>query len=152
MGRISRRKLNTLLEKRLYQLFWQHLADLKTTDLVEEFLHSLLTHTEQVMLAKRLAISVLLSRGFSYQDIDETLKVSKSTIATIQRQLLAGASGYVKAVKKIQNQKAQENFWDAIEELILKFSLPARYGSPAFQRKSELGKSLYNRKLVRNNL
>src|SRR3990167_9459780 len=100
MGRISHRKLDTWTEERLHEVFWEHLASLTTPVLVKEFLKSLLSYTEQVMLAKRLAIAILLSRGFTFEAIDQTLKVSKSTVNTVKKQLLLGAAGYTRAISQ----------------------------------------------------
>ena len=152
MGRVSRRHLNKFMEDRIYAVFWEHLALLKTPSLIKEFLHSLLSATEQVMLAKRLAIALLLSRGYTYKEIDEAIKVSKATVATIHRQLLVGAPGYTKAIKTIQDRKTKEARWDALEETLLKLSLPARYGSNKYRVKSQIGKELYKRKLNRSQL
>ncbi len=43
----------------------------------------LLTNTEKIMLAKRLAIICMLGEGFSFEDIQETLRVSPSTVGRI---------------------------------------------------------------------
>lgn len=150
MGRISKRRLHSLIEERIYQIFWEHLASLSTPTLVAEFLRSLLSHTEQLMLAKRLAIAILLSRGHNYQKIDDALKVSKATIATVDRQMITGASGFEKAVQGANKRKAKEALWDSLEEVLLRASMPARVGSARHRIKSVIGKDLYNKKLQRS--
>lgn len=152
MGRISKRHLNQAIEERIFALFWQHIASLSTPFVVAEFLQSLLSHTEQVMIAKRLAIAILLSRGYSYQYIDDTLKVSKSTIATVDRQMISGAPGFKHAAHAVDKRKAQEEMWDSLEEVLLKIALPARYGSVRHQLKSIAGKGLRKRKFQRENI
>lgn len=146
MGRISKRKLYEELENRIYEMLIEHLASLRTQLEVKEFLHSLLSHTEKIMLAKRLAIAALLSRGYTYQQIDDALKVSKATVAIVHRELLLGASGYDKAIQSIKRRKEKEALWDSLEELLLKFSMPARHGSVRHTIKSESGKELLKRK------
>ena len=98
MTRVSRRRVNTLIETRIYEVFWEHLAQLNTSNLIREFLQSLLSHSEQIMLSKRLAIALMLAKGYTYASIDDTLKVSKATITTIHRQLNTGAPGYTRAI------------------------------------------------------
>lgn len=146
MGRVSRRKIHPELEERIFEVFWRYLASLKYSKDIQIFLVSLLSHTKQVMLAKRLAIAILLSKEYTYERIDDSLKVSKSTVGTIHKQLLTGAEGYKKAIKQILNEEKKESIWYALEELVLKLSLPKQYGSAAWQKKSESGKTLARKK------
>lgn len=146
MGRISRRRINPEVEERVFGIFRNYLAHLTNPLDIQEFLLSLLSYTEQVMIAKRLAIALLLSRGFTYEHIDDTLKVSKSTIGTVHKQLLIGALGYKKATFHILNREKQENLWNKFEEIILKLSPPKTYDSGAWTKKSKEGKALAKRK------
>ncbi|MBI2036373.1 hypothetical protein HYT17_01980 [Candidatus Microgenomates bacterium] len=146
MGRISRRKIDPEVEERIFEIFWDYLAHLGKQEEINEFLISLLSYTEQVMLAKRLAIAVLLSRGVTYEYISETIKVSPSTVGTVHKQILIGAPGYLKAIKHIKSQEQQEKLWNKLEEVLLKLSPPKRYGSPAWEKKSTAGKVLAKRK------
>jgi uncharacterized protein YerC len=152
MGRVSKRKIDPEIEERLFKIFWGLLAKLKSSAEIQEFLKSLLSYTEQVMLAKRLAIAVLLSKDYNYEEIDQTLKVSKSTVGTVHKQLLIGAAGYKKAVEKILHQEKIEDFWDKLEEIALKLEPPARYKSARFDAKSEAGKALIKRRRKRSAL
>ena len=145
MGRVSRRKVNPEVEERYFEIFWNLLAQLKSPTEIKEFLASLLSYTEQVMLTKRLAIAVLLTRGYNYEEIDRVLKVSKSTVGTVHKQILVGAVGYKKAVVKILRQEKIDDFLDKLEEISLKISRPAPYGSLRFENKSNAGKSLVKR-------
>lgn len=133
----------------MFNLFWQWLAKLDQPTEIREFLQSLLSYTEQVMLAKRLAIALLISKGYTYEEVSSILKVSTSTVSTVHKALLVGSPGYQKAVTFLQKNAETEIFWDNLEELLLKLSLPAAYGSLHFRRKSEAGKSLYKRRLAR---
>ena len=146
MGRISRRALNKVLEERMFELLWEHLARLSTSSLIREFFLSLLSNTELTMISKRLAIAILLSRGYSYKYIDEMLKVSLATIGTVHRQIQTGALGYDRAIAEANKKRKRDAFWDTFEEVLLQLSLPAREGSAKHQLKSELGKELRKRK------
>ena len=146
MGRISRRRIEPEIEERVFEIFWDYLANLKATSDVHEFLTSLLSHTEQVMLAKRLAIAVLLGRGYTYESIDQTLKVSKATVATVHKQILVGASGYQKAVTLISKKEQGEQSVNRFEEIILKLMPAKQYGSLGWEVKSATGKRVAKRK------
>lgn len=146
MGRVSKRRIDPEIEERIFEIFWDYIASLHNPRDVQEFLISLLSYTEQVMLAKRLSIAILLSRNYTYENVDETLKVSPSTVGMVHKQILIGATGYLKAIKHIQNQENQEIFLNKLEEILLKLSLPKRQGSVEFEKKSKMGKSLAKRK------
>ena len=146
MGRVSRRHINKDVEERIFEIFRDYIAHLSNLSDIQEFLVSLLSYTEQVMIAKRLAIAVLLSRGFNYEYIDQTLKVSKSTVGTVHKQILTGAPGYKRATSYILGKEKRESLWNSLEEILLKISPPKRYGSAAWQGKSEEGKTLAKRK------
>ena len=133
----------------MFELLWEHLARLTTPFLMREFLQSLLTQTELTMVSKRLAIAILLSQGYSYKYIDETLKVSMATIGTVHRQIMTGAPGYDRAIAEANKKRNRDVFWDSFEEMLFQLSLPAREGSVKHQLKSELGKHLRKRKLQR---
>lgn len=146
MGRVSKRKINPYIEKRILEIFLDYFANLKTPNDINAFLVSLLSPTEQIMISKRLAIAVLLSRGFNYEYIDHNLKVSKSTVATIHRQLMTGALGYKKAIEYILKKENREGLWNSLEEFFIQLSPPKAYGSLGWEKKSEAGKKIERRK------
>ena len=145
MGRISKRRVDPEIEERIFEIFWDYLATLKKPEDIHEFLISLLSYTEQVMFSKRLAIAVLLARGYNYRDIDETLKVSTSTVGTVHKQILVGAPGYKKAIDRILKREKVDNLINNLNEILIKLSGPKRYGSPAWEHKSRYGKVLTKR-------
>lgn len=145
MGRVSKRKIDPEIEERIFEIFRDYIATLRDPEDINEFFVSLLSFTEQVMIAKRLAIAILLSRGYNYEEIDQTLKVSKSTVGTVHKQILIGALGYNKAIDRISKKEKLESFWNNLEELMIKISKPRRYSSASWQKKSKEGKDLAKR-------
>lgn len=105
---VSSRKLNTTLEKQIFSVFYQTLADLKASHEVRSVLDDLLTDTEQTALAKRLAIATFLEKGRSYENIRETLKVSSATIATVAERM--GNPGLQLALAKIKAEDWAEKW------------------------------------------
>ena len=51
------------------QVLWNGLTKLDSKDFVAEFLNDILTSTERVMMTKRLAMAVLLLRGWDQEAI-----------------------------------------------------------------------------------
>jgi len=69
-------------------------------------MRELLTNTEKIMLAKRLALIVMLGKGHSFEQISETLKISPSTIARFS---LAAESGKYDAItNQMKNSKTKK--------------------------------------------
>lgn len=146
---ISRRILNQELEKHILSLFAKTLSDIRELKEIEIFIDDLLSPTEKIMLSKRLAVAILLQKGYTYAEIDQTLKVSSPTINKVAFWLKNGKSGYKNVVKKILEEKKREEFMDKIEEILLQLSPPKMHGSPAFLRKQKKGKELFRRRLRR---
>jgi len=118
MPQVSKYPLSKLTESRLYKLFWETIADLKTAIKVEEFLNDLLTPTEKIMLSKRLAIAVMLLEGYDYVSIRSILRVSPGTIGNISLWLKYSGSGYRKALEKLIRKEKIENIIQTIEDTV----------------------------------
>lgn len=149
MTKVSRRIVNKELEKHIFEVFIKTIVDLKNEKEVADFLEDLLSPTEKIMLVKRLAIAILLAKDYTYDAIDETLKVSRPTIMNVSYWLKHGKSGYRRVIERIVNNQKKEAFMDNIEELLLRLSPPKRYGSPLHEEKRRLGKEIFRRKVRR---
>lgn len=99
---VSKRGVNKKIEKQIFHLLYQVLADMKRSAEVEKFLNDVLSETEKTVLAKRLAIATYLSKNKSYEIIRNDLKVSSATIANVQRWLEQSGEGLMIALKKIE--------------------------------------------------
>ena len=84
---VSKQKLNKTIEKQIYSIFYQLIADVRSTGEAETIFGDLLSDTEKQVLTKRLAIAIFLDKGRSYENIKNTLKVSSATIASVQEQM-----------------------------------------------------------------
>lgn len=69
------------------------------------FLHELLGPEERIMLAKRLGVIVMLSRGSSLYKTAQALKVSTATAGKIQERL--NRNEYVHLLKLLKKNKKQ---------------------------------------------
>ena len=118
---ISERKLNAVLEQQVFSVFYQTLADLRTPHEVETVLSDLLSETERVALAKRLAIATFLEKGRSYENIRETLKVSSATVASVAEQM--GNPGIQLALTKVKAEEWASHWAKRISRFFNKLSL-----------------------------
>ena len=149
MTKVSRRFLNKELEGYIFELFIKTIIELKNPQDVQDFIEDLLSPTERIMVVKRLAIAILLTKAYTYDNIDDTLKVSRPTITKVSYFLKHGKSGYRKVVNKILEGQKRQALLDKVEEILIKLSPPKRFGSIAFEKKQKAGKDLFKRKLKR---
>lgn len=99
---LSKHGVSRPIEKKIYKSLYRVLADIKQPRSVEIFFTGILTETERVALAKRLAIAVYLKKNKSYQVIKNELKVSSATIATVQNLMIENNEGLNNALKAIE--------------------------------------------------
>lgn len=98
--RSSDRAINFAMEEEIEELLVQIISDLKGAAEAKILLSDLLTETERVAVAKRLAIALSLTNGKSYEEIKQSLKVSSATIAKVQESL--DSDGMKLAIEKIR--------------------------------------------------
>lgn len=115
MPQVSKRLMDKKTYERMFAVFWQTIGGLKGKIEAEEFFIDLLTPTEKVMLAKRLTIALLLTKGYDYREISQTLKVSFSTIALVNNWLKTEASQTFK--KKLQSLIRKEKIKEKLEDI-----------------------------------
>ena len=87
MVNIIKRGLTKELDKKILDNFLERIKDIKNSKELNDFLSKFLTADEQIMIKKRLAISILLKEDKRKKHISEILDVSRSTINFIQRGL-----------------------------------------------------------------
>src|SRR3990167_7778992 len=109
MSQVSKRLLSKTIQERLFQNFWEIFAQIKKPKEVAVFLEDFLSPTEKVMLAKRLAIAILFSKGYDHRSISSLLKVSTSTVNNISIFLKNNTSGYKLLIRKYSQKESFKN-------------------------------------------
>lgn len=123
---VSKSPLSPKISKEIENSFWWILTNLQKEEEVKKFLNDFLSPTEKIMLIKRLAIAMLLLKGYTYRNIREILKVSYPTINHIQRWLAKGGRGYKIVFEKLLSQGKLGEFFQNIDNL-LENSFGARF-------------------------
>ena len=116
MPHISQKRVKKEIFLRMNDRFIRSLMDLTERKNARAFFKELLTPTEQIMLAKRLAAVLMLQQNFSFYRVERTLKISPSTAARLWRKLHAGEFSGITALTK-QGKSAQA-FWTEIAAVI----------------------------------
>jgi Trp operon repressor len=118
MMHVSRSKLNKTAEANIKQTFNIVLSNITKDNEVNEFLNSLLSTTEKLMLSKRLAIVLLLDANIPASRIASALHVTRETVSRIELLYQVKPEGYKTALNKISNKKIT----DGLKESLLKLA------------------------------
>ena len=117
MPHISRLKLNKQIEKELVEALTFTFTNLTKADDMQKFLTSLFSPTEELMLAKRFAIVVLLKEGFSQIEISRTLHVTRETVSRIALLQEIKGDGFNIALQKLDAQKKVQELKEVLIKL-----------------------------------
>ena len=115
MAQVSKRVLTKNIQERLFQNFWEMFADIKKAKEIQTFLEDFLSPTERIMLAKRMAIAILLSRGYDQRTISSMLKVSTATINKIAMYINTKTAGYQLLLKKYSQKESLKKLVQELE-------------------------------------
>jgi uncharacterized protein YerC len=128
MTQVSRFPLPKDLERQMFTLFRRVLVNLKSEEDVSDFLDDLLSPTEKMMLGKRLAIAFLLDKGYDQRTIRTILKVSLTTVNSVNYWLKHKGKGYRKVIRTIRQEEKWQEFFDKLDSALYEiFSKKAWY-------------------------
>lgn len=116
--RLSNQNITKSLETEIRQALLRMIADVRTPEEANTLISDLLTETEQLAIAKRLAIALFLTQGKSYEEIKQSLKVSSATVAKVQESI--GQAGIKLALNKIKTDKWADNWAAKISQTVNK--------------------------------
>lgn len=117
---VSRRKISDNVSKRIFEVFLKTFRALKKDDEIISFLDEFLTPTEKMVLEKRLAIAVMLTKGFDYRTIEDVLKVTSNTIARVAYWIKHKKKGFSKIIEDVVAKETNEEFWNGLGEVVVK--------------------------------
>lgn len=127
MPHVSRYKLPKKAEEKLIETLQLVFTKILRREEMDTFFNALLTKTEKLMLAKRLAIVVLLEEGLPESQIADSLHVTRMTVSRMQYYLESRGQGYKVALRKLAQEKQLEEFKKVLLSL-LRYSLRAAGG------------------------
>lgn len=110
------------LEKDVYfrildGLYWL-LADIKSPPEMKRFLGDFFTKTERIMLAKRLAVALMITEGYEPEIIRRVLKVSTATIYRMGEWVDRGGVGLKDGLHRLVQRKIMDEFWVSVRTFI----------------------------------
>jgi len=116
MAQVSKYPVSKAVYERILEVFFRVFVRINTKDEAEEFIKDFLTPTEQIMLAKRLAVAFLLEKNYDFRTIGRILKVSLTTIARVNLMRKYGGQGYHRMIAKLLQEEKVKDFLFRVSE------------------------------------
>lgn len=126
MSQISKYPISGAVAERIFEVLVKTLVSVRDKNEADNLIYDLFSPTEKVMFAKRIAIAFLLLKAYKYRTISGILRVSLTTIASVNLSLRHGRGGYEKILNKIAAEEKLGDFFSGIIEKIL--AAPAASG------------------------
>lgn len=107
MTQVSKRPLDKDVYSRIFEIFITAFIEINNKEKAEKFLTEIFSETEQIMIAKRLAIAFLLTKKYSFEAINKMLKVSVSTICRVNSSVKKEKSAYAAILQEVEKHLSQ---------------------------------------------
>jgi len=118
MTQVSKYPISDIVYKRIFEIFSKSLVKIESKNEASQFIEDFLTPSEQVMLAKRLAIAFLLDKGYDFREIHKILRVSFTTINRVKLMKKIGGGGYQKIINKLLTEEQVKDFILRVGEMV----------------------------------
>lgn len=115
MSQVSKYPVRKDVYEEIFETLLETIAGLTTKRSVASFFEEFLTPIERIMFAKRLAVGLLIAKGYDYKQIGDLLKVSTSTIADYSIFYKYG-KGYREIINKLLLDEKIEKFLLSLAE------------------------------------
>lgn len=124
MPHVSRKKVDKKVLDEILDFLVIVLTGVNDEKEMKRLLDAFLTSTEKIMLAKRLGVAYMLKEKIPFDEISETLSVTRPTIDKIRIWLKIEESGYELALKVLRKTKNLEAFKQIFKEVLKKMAKP----------------------------
>lgn len=129
MTHVSKLKISEKVTQEIENNFIESVVKAKNKTDAAKFLEEILTATEKTMIAKRIAVILMIDKGASFRSIQKTLKVSPATISDVSFNYKNGK--YIFLAKNFRDKKFSKEFWSGLGNL-LTMGMPSRVGRDRF--------------------
>ncbi|MDI6778547.1 MAG: YerC/YecD family TrpR-related protein [Patescibacteria group bacterium] len=120
-GKVRYNQLSDFEKKKFLGEFYTMISLLRNRGEVKTFFKDLLTLSEVVMISRRIQAAKMLLEGETYEEISKRLKMSTTTVNSVEKWLSNGFGGYKNIIKRYKNKKE----YKFEEKNYASFSLPA---------------------------
>ncbi|OGI59525.1 hypothetical protein A2814_03280 [Candidatus Nomurabacteria bacterium RIFCSPHIGHO2_01_FULL_38_19] len=114
MPHVSRKKLSSKLSGKLLNKLLAVLGRAQNKKYLSMVINELFTYTEKIMLAKRLAIILMLANNIPQHRVVKILKVSPSTVAKASVRIGIGKYKNILEVSKKEKMDIEKLVWNIL--------------------------------------
>ena len=118
MPRVSKNKISEEVREKILHALFLSFARIHDNRSISELFENLLTSTERIMIAKRLAAALLLIRCYEYRGICSLLKMSHVTVNQVKREIEKGGKGYQLAAHLVGRDSGVESILKKIDRFL----------------------------------
>lgn len=118
MGRVSKKIINKNLKKEVEEQLSFMISSMIDKGEINLFLDEFLTKEEKVMLGKRLILYMMLYKGLTSVQIQNTLSMSFETIRWYRHIFENKPMAFKKRIKKLIEREHNKQLWEKIEKLL----------------------------------
>jgi hypothetical protein len=134
MPHVSGKKLDSDFSDRLFKDLIGILAASRNKNLLSKVAHELFTETEKLMLAKRIAIILMIQSQTPQQKIVGILKVSPSTVAKMSLYMEIGKYASIVKISRKEKIDLERVVWGI---LTIEGFVPPKYGRKYWKKYSQ---------------
>lgn len=118
MSQISRRFIKPAVLEKIRLLLLDCIARCRDQEMAAAFISALLTNTEKIVIAKRIAIALMILKGRTSEEIQNTLKVSGQTVWTVGGWLRTRGTGFRSLLEDVikRDQAREAAHRDALDD------------------------------------
>lgn len=114
MTMVSKNLMSPSISERIRELLNETIALIRSKKDVGNFFDEFFTRTEKIMFAKRLAIAVLLAKGYDFISVSKTLKVSTATVLKVNVWINHSNGAFKKVIEKIIEKENSDDFMHSL--------------------------------------
>ncbi|MFA5888958.1 MAG: Trp family transcriptional regulator [Candidatus Paceibacterota bacterium] len=114
MPHVSSKKINPALLEKLFNKLITVFSRAKDNKSMQSFIDEILTPTEKIMLAKRLAIILMLSGKTPIHKIADTLMVSPTTVIKMSLEIEVGKYNSILNISKNEKDDIEKIIWNIL--------------------------------------
>jgi len=136
MVHLSKKTIDKNKLAKLYRILFEITSVADDENEYIEIIKDIISPSEQIMIAKRIAIIFLLIKNIEFQNICQVLKVSSSTVSKFS--LLKEKESPI--IKNLQGFIIKDEFYDFFLDFLNTLFPPGKYGvnwKDAWERKKE---------------
>lgn len=128
MTPVSRVKLDSEAQEKVEGILISELCRITNTDTLLPLINNLLSESEKLMLAKRMAVFVMAEHGIPDSKISEVLHMTRVTVAKLRLSYQLSKERKDLIVETIKSESLWKELKPLLKDILFKYAIPAAFG------------------------